>query len=166
MGRIEARRGMPAGDPLLGASAGGPLPGAAANGPLPGASADALAIDLPGPLAELREAFARYERALTGNDVAVLDELFRDSPVTVRLGATENLYGYAAIRAFRKGRSPKGLARSLRNTVITTWGEHFGHASTEFVRDGEPRIGRQTQTWVRTPAGWRIVAAHVSWMDG
>src|SRR5690606_137579 len=109
---------------------------------------------------------ARYERALVDNDVAVLDELFCDSPLTVRLGATENLYGYAAIQAFRTGRSPKGLRRSLRHTVITTWGERFGHASTEFVRDGEPRIGRQTQTWVRNPEGWRIVAAHVSWMDG
>ncbi|MCM5571016.1 oxalurate catabolism protein HpxZ [Burkholderiaceae bacterium FT117] len=126
---------------------------------------DAIAIDLPGPLAELREAFARYERALTGNDVAVLDELFLDSPLTVRLGATENLYGYDEIQAFRKTRSPKGLMRTLRNTVITTWGDRFGHASTEFVREGESRVGRQTQTWVRMPEGWRIVAAHVSWMD-
>lgn len=124
------------------------------------------AVDLPGPLAGLRAAFERYERALTGNDVAVLDELFWNSPLTVRLGATENLYGYEAIQAFRKGRSPKGLMRDLRNTRLTTYGDGFGHASTEFVRDGEARIGRQTQTWVRMPQGWRIVAAHVSWLDG
>ena len=123
-------------------------------------------IDLPGPLAQLREAFERYERALTGNQVEVLDELFWNSPLTVRLGATENLYGYEAIQAFLKGRSPKGLMRALRSTVITTYGKDLGHASTEFVRDGEARIGRQTQTWVRMPEGWRIVAAHVSWMDG
>jgi hypothetical protein len=113
----------------------------------------------------LRAAFERYERALTGNDVAVLDELFWNSPLTVRLGATENLYGYGAIQAFRKGRSPKGLMRELRNTLLTTYGDGFGHASTEFTREGNARVGRQTQTWVRMPQGWRIVAAHVSWLD-
>lgn len=122
-------------------------------------------VDLPDSLAGLRAAFERYERALTGNDVAVLDELFWNSPLTVRLGATENLYGYEAIRTFRKGRSPKGLMRELRNTLLTTYGDGFGHASTEFTRDGDARVGRQTQTWVRMPQGWRIVAAHVSWLD-
>lgn len=124
-----------------------------------------LAINLPKVRAEVEAAFARYEAALTGNDVAVLDELFCDSPHTVRYGATENLYGYAEIQAFRQARPSKGLMRRLRNTVITTYGEDFATACTEFTREGVARIGRQTQTWVRMPEGWRVVAAHVSWMD-
>lgn len=121
-------------------------------------------INDPATLAEVEAVFARYEAALTGNDVAVLDELFWDSPHTVRYGATENLVGYRAIQDFRLGRSPKGLMRELRNTVITTFGDSFATASTEFVRAGDARIGRQMQTWVRMPQGWRVVAAHVSYL--
>ncbi len=127
-------------------------------------------MNLPGPLAEMREAFAAYEAALVGNDVAVLDLLFWNSPHTLRYGVTENLHGYAAIAAFRAARSPAGLARTLRNTVITTFGEAMATANTEFLREGSSRIGRQSQTWVKFPtsevgeafSGWRIVAAHVS----
>ena len=120
-------------------------------------------INLPDVLAEVTAAFARYEQALVSNDVAVLDELFWDSPLTLRYGAAENLYGHAAIKAFRGGRSPAGLARTTRNTVITSYGRDFATANTEFLRDGmNGKVGRQSQTWVRTPAGWRVVAAHVS----
>jgi hypothetical protein len=123
-------------------------------------------IDRPEILAQVRAAFARYEAALVANDVSVLDELFWNDPRTVRYGATENLYGYHAIQAFRAGRSPAGLARDLSETVIVTYGEDFATASTLFRRSGAPgRIGRQTQTWVRQPEGWRIVAAHVSVID-
>ncbi|MGE0331905.1 MAG: oxalurate catabolism protein HpxZ [Ramlibacter sp.] len=122
-------------------------------------------INLPDVLAEVTAAFARYEKALVTNDVAVLDELFWDSPRTLRYGATENLYGYDAIRAFRAGRSAQGLARELMNTVITTYGRDFATANTEFRRSGAARTGRQSQTWLRTPEGWRVVAAHVSLLD-
>jgi hypothetical protein len=125
-----------------------------------------MTINLPEVLAEVRAVFARYEDALVNNRVAVLDELFWDSPFTVRYGATENLVGYAAIQAFRAGRSAAGLARQLSNTVITTYGHDCATAMTEFRRDGSTRIGRQSQTWVRMPAGWRVVAAHVSLIDG
>ena len=121
-----------------------------------------LEINAPATLAEVEAAFARYEAALIANDVAVLDELFWNSPQTVRYGVTENLVGYEAIASFRVGRSPKGLLRRLRNTVITTYGQCFATASTEFVRDGEARSGRQMQTWIRLPEGWRVAAAHVS----
>lgn len=120
------------------------------------------AINLPDVLVEVTAVFERYERALVGNDVAVLDELFWDSPHTLRYGATENLYGYDAIRAFRAGRPSAGLARTLGKTVITTYGRDFATANTEFFRHGSDRIGRQSQTWLRTPEGWRVVAAHVS----
>jgi hypothetical protein len=122
-------------------------------------------INLPDVLAEVTAAFARYEHALVTNDVAVLDELFWNSPHTLRLGATENLYGYDAIRAFRAGRPAQGLARAIFNTVITTYGRDFATANTEFRRTGAARTGRQSQTWLRTPEGWRVVSAHVSLLD-
>lgn len=123
-------------------------------------------INLPQVLAEVTAVFARYEDALVNNQVDVLDELFWDSPATVRYGAGENLVGIEAIRAFRAARSAVGLARRLSNTVITTYGHDTATAMTEFHRDGSTRIGRQSQTWVRMPEGWRVVAAHVSLIDG
>jgi len=123
-------------------------------------------IDLPDVLAEVTAAFARYEDALVNNDVAVLDELFWYSSTTDRYAATENLVGYAAIQAFRAARPATGLARRLANTVITTYGRDTATAMTEFHRAGSTRIGRQSQTWVRMPDGWRVVAAHVSLIDG
>jgi Protein of unknown function (DUF3225) len=137
---------------------------------------DPLPINLPDVHAELSAVFAVYERALVGNDVAQLDALFWPSTFTVRYGVAENLIGIEAIRAFRSARSPLNLARSLRNTVITTFGPDFGTAMTEFTRpafehDGRlTRIGRQSQTWVRFAdaalhGGWRVVAAHVSLMN-
>lgn len=119
-------------------------------------------INLPDVVAEVTAAFAHYERALVTNDVAVLDELFWNSPHTLRYGATENLYGYEAICAFRAGRSPQGLARTILRTVITTYGHDLASANIEFLRDGSTRTGRQSQTWMRTPMGWKVVAAHVS----
>lgn len=123
------------------------------------------AINLPEVLAEVTAAFGRYEAALTGNDVAVLDELFWNAPHTVRYGAAENLYGYAAIQAYRARRPSAGLERTLRNTVITSFGHDFATANTEFTRDGVSTIGRQSHTWLRRPEGWRIVAAHVSVLE-
>ena len=119
----------------------------------------------PDVLAELQAAFARYEDALVNNRIEVLDELFWHSAQTVRYGAAENLYGIDAIRDFRAARPSAGLARSLRNTVITTFGEDFGTAMTEFQREGGHRIGRQSQTWCRIDGRWQVVAAHVSLMD-
>ncbi|MBB3222695.1 oxalurate catabolism protein HpxZ [Pseudoduganella umbonata] len=120
------------------------------------------AINLPAVHAEVAAAFARYELALTGNDLATLDDLFWHSEHTIRYGAAENLHGHAAIQAFRKGRPAAGLARSLRHTVITTYGHDFATANTEFSREGSATVGRQSHTWLRTEQGWRIVAAHVS----
>ena len=122
-----------------------------------------MELDLPDVVAEVSEAFARYEKALVSNDVATLDALFRDDPRTLRYGGGENLYGYEAIKAFRAGRSPAGLARELSKTVISTYGRDTAVASTLFHRASAPdKIGRQMQTWVRFADGWHIVAAHVS----
>jgi hypothetical protein len=125
-----------------------------------------MEIDIPDVLAEVSAAFARYEVALVGNDVTVLDELFRNDRRTLRYGIGENLYGYEAIMAFRASRSPAGLMRRTAETVITTYGRDMAVASTLFYRDTVPgKVGRQMQTWVRFPEGWRIVAAHVSIID-
>lgn len=120
-------------------------------------------IDIPAVKAEVEAAFARYEAALVGNDVETLDRLFHADSRTIRYGAGENLYGYEAIAAFRAGRSAAGLERSLARTVITTYGQDFATACTLFRRASLPgKVGRQSQSWVRTEAGWRVVAAHVS----
>ena len=125
-----------------------------------------MEIDLPEVVAEVREQFARYEKALVTNDIVVLDELFRADPRTLRYGVGENLYGYDAIMAFRAARSPAGLMRRTEKTVITTYGRDTAVASTLFYRDTAPgRVGRQMQTWIRFAEGWRIVAAHVSVID-
>lgn len=122
-----------------------------------------MEINIPEVVAEVEAAFAEYERALGENDVPVLEALFWDSPHTIRFGGGENLYGMAEIQAFRRGRSPAGLARRLERTAITTFGRDLATASTLYRRDSEPgRIGRQMQTWARLPEGWRVVAAHVS----
>lgn len=123
-------------------------------------------IDLPDVVAEVTAAFARYEKALTSNDVATLDELFRKNSKTLRYGIGENLYGYNAISAFRAARNSAGLMRELSKTVITTYGRDAAVASTLFYRASSPgKVGRQMQTWARFPEGWRIVAAHVSVID-
>ena len=125
-----------------------------------------MEVDLPDVLAEVTAQFARYEKALVENDVAVLDELFRADPRTLRYGIGENLYGYDAIMAFRAARSPVGLMRRTARTVISSYGRDAAVASTLFYRETLPgKVGRQMQTWVRFPEGWKIVAAHVSIID-
>lgn len=126
-----------------------------------------MEIDAADVIAEVEAAFAAYETALTGNDVATLEALFHDDPRTIRYGGGENLYGMDAIRAFRRARSPAGLERTLSDTVITAYGRDTAVAMTLFRRDGSPgKVGRQSQTWIRFPDGWKVVAAHVSVIDG
>jgi hypothetical protein len=122
-------------------------------------------INNPETVAEVTAAFAQYEAALITAGAATLDRLFWDSPLTIRYGAGETLYGVPAIRAFNAKRQPLGPARSLKNTVITTFGGTFATVSTLFVDVPRGKIGRQQQCWVRLPEGWRVVAAHVSVID-
>ena len=122
-----------------------------------------MEIDLPEVVDEVRAAFGRYEQALVSNDVTTLDELFHKDARTIRYGIGENLYGYAEVASFRSARSPIGLMRARSRTVITTYGRDFAVASTLFRRDSASgKVGRQMQTWVRFPEGWRVVGAHVS----
>lgn len=124
-----------------------------------------MQINLPDVMAEVSQVFERYERALVGNDTGVLDELFLDSVHTLRYGVGENLYGIDEIRAFRAARPAVGLSRTILRTAIATYGRDFATTHIEFRREGAIRTGRQSQTWVRFPQGWRVVAAHVSLID-
>jgi hypothetical protein len=121
-------------------------------------------VNDPAAVAELTAAFAAYERALVGNDIAALNRMFWDSPLTLRYGTREHelLYSHAEIAEFRRKRGAIDQRRTLRNTRIVTFGNDFGVANTEYVPAGSDEVGRQSQTWVRTVDGWKIVSAHVS----
>lgn len=125
-----------------------------------------MEINIAAVKAEVEAVFEEYETALVTNDVATLDRLFLNAPTTIRYGGGENLYGYGEIAAFRSARDGGNLERALAKTVVTTYGTDFATASTLFYRDTSPgKVGRQMQTWVRTDAGWQVVAAHVSVID-
>ena len=121
-----------------------------------------LEINIPEVVAEVTEAHQRYERALSINDLDVIDSLFWNSAQTLRYGPNGTLLGHAAISAFRRARNIKGVERTVLNTYVTTFGRDFAVSNTESKRPGTDRTGRQSQTWVRMPEGWRIVSAHVS----
>jgi hypothetical protein len=126
-----------------------------------------MIVNDPAALAEMEAAFAAYEQALMDNDLDALDALFWHSPLTVRIGPGQNLYGIEAIQAFRQNRVGGSPPRELLKVVITTFGHDFATANCEFQRAGAPAPGRQSQTWARFPEGWRVVAAHVSMLgDG
>lgn len=121
-------------------------------------------VNLTDAVSELTGAFNAYERALQDNDIAALNDLFWDSPFTLRYGARENelQYSHADIAAFRIKRGAVNQSRTLTNTRITTFGRDFGVANTEYIAAGTNKVGRQSQTWMRTEQGWKIVSAHVS----
>ncbi|WP_138469118.1 oxalurate catabolism protein HpxZ [Poseidonocella sp. HB161398] len=119
-------------------------------------------LNLPGPVAELTAACDAYEAALMANDLAAMDALFWDSPLTLRYGAGENLYGIDEIRDFRKARPGGSPQRQVTRREIVTYGEAMGTCNLEFRREGSTSTGRQSQTWLKTPEGWKVVAAHVS----
>ena len=121
-----------------------------------------MEINIPDVVTEVTTAFERYEQALSNNDLDTIDSLFRDSPLTLRYGPNGTLIGHVAISSFRRARDIKGVERTLKNTSITTFGRDFAVANTESGRPGSDVTGRQSQTWVRMPEGWRIVSAHVS----
>jgi hypothetical protein len=121
-----------------------------------------MIVNDPTVLAEVTKAFERYEAALLGNDVDALDAFFWKSPLALRYGVGERLYGYDAIAAFRLARPGGSPQRTLSRTVITTFGTEFATANTEFHRVGETRVGRQSQSWARLDGEWRVVSAHVS----
>jgi hypothetical protein len=120
-------------------------------------------VNDPDVIKEIEAEFAAYYRALAANDVAALNRFFFESPVTVRYGNAEVLYGYEEIAAYRST-VVAPPAPNPERTVITTFGRDFATAST-LNRRSSGKLGRTMQTWVRFPQGWRIVAAHVSTID-
>jgi hypothetical protein len=120
-----------------------------------------MKINDPRLLVEMNAAFAEYERALMADDIPAMDKLFHDAPTTNRFGVGEVLYGIEEIREFRKGRggSPR---RTLGRVAITVYGDRFATADAEFFRENSDRRGRQSQSWVKFPDGWKVVSAHVS----
>jgi hypothetical protein len=120
-------------------------------------------INDPEVRAEVLAVFERYERALVGNDVDALDGLFWDSPHTLRYGFGETQHGWAEVSAFRRAAARQTPPRTLHDTVVTTYGRDVATVNTEFTPEGSSVVGRQSQTWVRVPEGWRVVSAHVSW---
>lgn len=120
-------------------------------------------VNRPDVIAEVHDVFERYETALVANDLAVLDELFWDSPHTERIGLSDRQHGSDEVRAVRRAVERQTSPRTLRELVITTFGDDTAVVTTEFVREGGTLpVGRQSQTWIRMPEGWRVVAAHVS----
>lgn len=121
-------------------------------------------VDRPDVLAELRATFDRYEAALVANDLDTLDELFWDDPRTERVGLADRQHGFDEVRAHRRGLDRQTPPRRLVDLAVTTFGDHTAVVTTGFVPDdGLTPAGRQSQTWIRFPEGWRVVAAHVSW---
>jgi len=121
-------------------------------------------VNQPDVVAELRELYPRYEKALVANDVDTLVAMFWSSRDVVRFGVAENLYGHQELEAFRISRPSVGLTRIVKRLEIMAFGCDFGSITLEFERD-TPKgkvSGRQSQVWVRFPEGWRIVSAHVS----
>jgi hypothetical protein len=123
-----------------------------------------MEINNPEVVAEVTQAFRRYEAALTTNDIPVLEASFWDHPLVIRFALHDNGYGPDAIARARRSRDNTDLRRELEHTVITTFGRDFATANTEFQRVDSGREGRQSQSWVRTDTGWKIVSAHVSWL--
>ncbi len=123
-----------------------------------------MQINGPATLAEVQAMFDRYEDALVSNDLEELTALFWDDALTIRFGAAETLYGAGAIASFRAARPAGRRPRRILRTTITTYGADFATALTEFMLEGQSAIGLQSQSWVRMPKGWRVVAAHVSYL--
>ncbi|HEX9126388.1 MAG TPA: oxalurate catabolism protein HpxZ [Methylomirabilota bacterium] len=123
-----------------------------------------MQTNIPEIAAEVRAEFERYERALNANDVDVLDSCFWNDPLVIRYSLMDNAYGFESIHASRLARPRSDILRELTKTVITTFGRDLATANTEFHRLESGRRGRQTQTWVRMPEGWRVVSAHVSFL--
>ena len=121
-------------------------------------------LNRPEIVAELTAMSDRYEKALGDNNLPELDALFYHGPETVRYGVGETLYGFDEIAAFRRNRTGGSPPRDVLRQHITAIGTDVGTVDLEFRRHGGTRIGRQSQTWIRTPDGWKIIAAHVSLM--
>ena len=121
-----------------------------------------MEINIPEIVAEVNEAFMKYEKAILANDVEMINELFWNDEKTLRYGPNGTLVSHAALSAFRRSQDIGAWERTLKDTYIVTFGRDFAVANTESTRRTGDGIVRQSQAWVRMSEGWRIVSAHVS----
>ena len=124
-----------------------------------------MEVNIPEIVEEMIDAFMSYEKALKENDVEMINHLFWNDPKTLRYGPNGTLISHELLSAFRRNRKTEGVRRKLKNTQIVTFGRDFAVANTEADDEGEPGTLRQSQTWVRTADGWKIVSAHVSYLQ-
>ncbi|WP_433828821.1 AtzH-like domain-containing protein [Actinoplanes sp. CA-015351] len=116
--------------------------------------------DLPDVITEVTAAFEAYERALVANDVdAILGFFAADA---VRFGIADQQFGIEEQTRWRRAQSALPPGRWLKETDIQGYGRSTAVVTTMFGYHGSDVQGRQSQTWVRLPEGWRIVTAHVS----
>ena len=120
------------------------------------------AADRAAVLREVRAAFEQYEQALVRHDVEALNGFFLNSAHAVRYGLAEQDYGIEAIAAGRRAARPVPQGRRLLRVEVSAHGDDVAWVSAEFTDPASAALGRQTQTWVRTAAGWKIAVAHVS----
>jgi ketosteroid isomerase-like protein len=120
------------------------------------------ADDRAAQLREVRAAFEQYEQALVHHDVEALNSFFLSSVQTIRYGLAEQNYGIEAIAAYRASSRPVHQERCLLRVEVAIVGNDVACVSAEFIDPASAHLGRQTQTWVRTGEGWKIVVAHVS----
>lgn len=111
-------------------------------------------------IAEVTAAFEDYERALVGNDVPHILSFF--APGAVRFGIADQQTGLEEQARWRLAQPPLPPGRRLKDTDVQAYGADTAVVTTLFGYPGSDVLGRQTQTWVRLPEGWRIVTAHVS----
>lgn len=123
---------------------------------------DDVVLDRPDTVADVRAAFEHYERALSAGDVAVLTELFWADERCVRFGVADRQQGASEISAWRRANPSVPAGRRLSDTRIIAVDDRTAVVTTLFGYPDGAVEGRQSQTWVRFPLGWRIVAAHVS----
>ncbi|MET8090764.1 AtzH-like domain-containing protein [Micromonospora sp. NPDC005220] len=121
-----------------------------------------MEIDRTDVVAEVAAAFADYERALADGDADLICGYFWDSERTVRFGLADHQYGLDEQRKWRAAQPPLPAGHRLVDPIVTTFGPDLAVVTTRFGYAGTAATGRQTQTWVRLPVGWRIVTAHVS----
>jgi hypothetical protein len=119
-------------------------------------------IDHPEVVAAVRAAFDEYESALVANDIAAMNEWFWDDEHVVRFGLAEEQYGYASIVEWRATADPVPADRRVTRVTVHVFDRDLVSVDCEFRNGDDPAVGRQSQTWIRVDAGWRIARAHVS----
>ncbi|WP_288336216.1 AtzH-like domain-containing protein [uncultured Gordonia sp.] len=109
----------------------------------------------------LMQAFWNYESALMANDVATLDELFHHDEKTMRVDHSAVLLGYNAIAEFRARRTQGAPPRTITAVHVRELSDDTALVLAETCRRDGAR-GLQSQVWLLSDEGWRVIYAHVS----